>query len=60
MATTPLSATILAHFFTENEKFNWLQKHLEYLIGFSGIVFLFSDKVLINAENIIYAALQFY
>ena len=24
MATTPLSATILAHFFTENEKFNWL------------------------------------
>ena len=25
MATTPLSATILAHFFTENEKFNWLK-----------------------------------
>ncbi len=54
MATTPLSATILAHFFTENEKFSWF-KSVGILIGFSGIVFLFSDKVLINAENIIYA-----
>jgi len=54
MATTPLSATILAHFFTENEKFNWF-KSFGILIGFSGIVFLFSDKVLINNENIFYA-----
>ena len=54
MATTPLSATILAHFFTENEKFNWF-KSVGILIGFSGIVFLFSDKVLINPENILYA-----
>ena len=54
MATTPLSATILAHFFTENEKSNWF-KSIGILIGFSGIVFLFSDKVLINKENIIYA-----
>ncbi len=54
MATTPLSATILAHFFTENEKFSWF-KSIGILIGFSGIVFLFSDKVLINKENIIYA-----
>ena len=54
MATTPLSATILAHFFTENEKFNWF-KSVGILIGFSGIVFLFSDKVLINTENILYA-----
>ena len=54
MATTPLSATILAHFFTENEKFNWF-KSVGILIGFSGIVFLFSDKVLINSENILYA-----
>ena len=54
MATTPLSATILAHFFTENEKFN-LYKTLGILIGFSGIVFLFSDKILINNENIFYA-----
>ena len=54
MATTPLSATILAHFFTENEKFSWF-KSVGILIGFSGIVFLFSDKVLINPENILYA-----
>ena len=54
MATTPLSATILAHFFTENEKFSWF-KSVGILIGFSGIVFLYSDKVLINTENIIYA-----
>ncbi len=54
MATTPLSATILAHFFTENEKFSWF-KSVGILIGFSGIVFLFSDKVLINSENIFYA-----
>tara|TARA_B100002052_G_scaffold281705_1_gene291013 strand:- start:905 stop:1798 length:894 start_codon:yes stop_codon:yes gene_type:complete len=54
MATTPLSATILAHFFTKNEKFNWF-KTIGILIGFSGIVFLFSDKILINDENIFYA-----
>ena len=54
MATTPLSATILAHFFTENEKFSSF-KSIGILIGFSGIVFLFSDKVLINLENILYA-----
>ena len=54
MATTPLSATILAHFFTENEKFSWF-KSVGILIGFSGIVFLFSDKILINSENIFYA-----
>ena len=54
MATTPLSATILAHFFTKNEKFNWL-KSVGILIGFLGIVFLFSDKILINDENIFYA-----
>ena len=54
MATTPLSATILAHFFTENEKFSWF-KSVGILIGFSGIVFLFSDKVLINTDNIFYA-----
>jgi len=54
MATTPLSATILAHFFTENEKFNWL-KSAGILIGFFGVVFLFSDKILINEDNIFYA-----
>ena len=50
MASTPLSATILAHFFTKNEKMN-LTKSIGVLIGFSGIVFLFSDDLLINKNN---------
>ena len=56
MASTPLSATILAHFFTENEKINFI-KILGVLIGFSGIVFLFSDNILINENNIFSALL---
>ena len=54
MATTPLSATVLAHFFTQNEKINFT-KVFGVLIGFSGIVFLFSDKFLINENNFISA-----
>jgi len=50
MASTPLSASVLAHFFTQNEKIN-LIKSLGILIGFSGIVFLFSDNILINKNN---------
>ena len=56
MASTPLSATILAHFFTENEKINFI-KVLGVLIGFSGLVFLFSDDILINENNIFSALL---
>ena len=54
MATTPLSATVLAHFFTKNEKINYI-KSIGVLIGFSGIVFLFSDNILINQNNFISA-----
>ena len=54
MATTPLSATILAHFFTNDEKIN-LIKSIGILIGFFGIVFLFSDNILINQNNLTYA-----
>ena len=50
MASTPLSATVLAHFFTKNEKIN-LVKSLGVLIGFSGIVFLISDNILISKNN---------
>jgi len=50
MASTPLTAATLAHFFTQNEKIN-LIKSLGILIGFSGIVFLFSDNLLINKNN---------
>ena len=56
MSTTPLSSTILAHFYTKNEKFN-LIKTIGILIGFSGIVFLFSDNLLINENNFISALL---
>ena len=50
MASTPLSATLLAHFFTKNEKINII-KSIGILIGFSGIVFLFYDNILINKNN---------
>ena len=51
MASTPLSATILSHFFTKNEKINLL-KSIGILLGFSGILFLFTDKILFNENNI--------
>ena len=50
MSTTPLSSTILGHFYTKNEKFNFI-KTIGILIGFSGIVFLFSDNLLIDENN---------
>ena len=56
MSTTPLSSTVLGHFFTRNEKFNFI-KTFGILIGFSGIVFLFSDNILINENNFISALL---
>jgi len=56
MASTPLTASLLAHFFTKKEKIN-LIKSIGVLIGFSGIVFLFSDNILINKSNFISALL---
>ena len=50
MASTPLTAAVLAHFFTSNEKIN-LIKSVGILVGFSGIVFLFFDEILINENN---------
>ena len=54
MSTTPLSGSILAHFFIEDEKLS-LPKTLGVVIGFSGIVLLFFDKVIIHSDNYIYA-----
>ena len=54
MSTTPLSGTILAHFFTKNEKINIL-KTIGILVGFSGVLFLFLDKIIINESNYIFA-----
>ena len=54
MASTPLSATVLAHFFTKYEKINFT-KIVGVLIGFFGIIILFSENILINNENFFYA-----
>ncbi len=59
MASTPLTAVILAHFFTKNEKINFV-KSIGVLVGFSGIVFLFSDKILINENNFLSALIIFF
>ncbi len=59
MASTPLSATVLAHFFTNNEKINYT-KIFGVLLGFSGIVFLFSDNILINDNNFLSALIIFF
>ena len=56
MATTPLSATVLSHFYTKNEKFN-LIKTFGVLIGFFGVIFLFSENLLINENNVFSALL---
>ena len=56
MSTTPLSSTILGHYYTKNEKFN-LTKTIGILIGFAGIVYLFSDNLLINESNFFSAIL---
>ena len=53
MSTTPMSGSILAHFFTKNEKITFY-KSIGILIGFFGILFLFFDKVIINESNFIY------
>ncbi len=54
MSTTPLSGSILAHFFLKDEKLS-IPKFFGVLIGFSGIILLFFDKVVINNDNITYA-----
>jgi len=56
MSTTPLSSTILGHFYTKNEKFNFI-KTFGILIGFSGILYLFSDNLLIDENNFLSALL---
>ena len=56
MSTTPLSSTVLGHFYTKNEKFNFV-KTIGILLGFSGILYLFSDNILINENNILSALL---
>ena len=54
MSTTPISGSILAHFFTKDEKIT-LFKSIGIILGFSGVIFLFLDKVIINDSNLFYA-----
>ena len=54
MSTTPMSGSILAHFFTKDEKITFF-KSIGILVGFSGVVFLFFDKLVINENNYIFA-----
>ncbi len=54
MSTTPMSGSILAHFFTKNEKITLL-KSIGIIVGFTGVVFLFFDKLIINKDNFIFA-----
>tara|TARA_A100001388_G_scaffold272312_1_gene252435 strand:- start:1579 stop:2475 length:897 start_codon:yes stop_codon:yes gene_type:complete len=51
MSSTPISATILAHMYTDKEKIN-IFKIIGILLGFSGILYLFSDNLLITKDNI--------
>ena len=53
MSTTPLSGSLLAHFFTKDEKISFL-KSIGILIGFLGIIILFFDKLIINKTNYIF------
>ena len=56
MSSTPISATILAHMYTDKEKIN-IFKIIGILLGFSGILYLFSDNLLIDENNFISAIL---
>jgi len=56
MSTTPLSSTVLGHFYLKNEKFNII-KTFGILVGFSGILYLFSDNLLIHENNFLSALL---
>ena len=49
-----MSGSILAHFFTKDEKITFL-KSIGIIIGFLGIVFLFFDNLVINENNYIFA-----
>jgi drug/metabolite transporter (DMT)-like permease len=56
MSSTPISGSILAHFFTKNEKITLL-KSIGILIGFVGVLILFLDDLIINKNNLIYAVI---
>jgi drug/metabolite transporter (DMT)-like permease len=56
MSTTPITGSILAHFFIKDEKITFL-KSLGIILGFSGILLLFFDKLIINENNYLFVLL---
>jgi len=56
MSTTPISGSILAHFFIKDEKITFL-KSLGIILGFSGVLLLFFDKLIINENNYLFVLL---
>jgi len=53
MSTTPITGSILAHFFIKDEKLTFL-KSLGIILGFTGILLLFFDKLIINESNYLF------
>jgi drug/metabolite transporter (DMT)-like permease len=53
MSTTPISGSILAHFFIKDEKITFL-KSTGIILGFIGILLLFFDKLIINESNYLF------
>ena len=53
MSTTPITGSILAHFFIKNEKITFL-KSLGIILGFTGILLLFFDRLIINEGNYLF------
>ena len=56
MSTTPITGSILAHFFIKDEKITFL-KSLGIILGFTGILLLFFDKLIINPNNYLFVLL---
>jgi len=54
MSTTPLTGLILAHIFTKNEKIT-LSKSIGIILGFTGVLLLFFDKLIVNDSNYFFA-----
>jgi len=53
MSTTPITGSILAHFFIKDEKITFL-KSLGIILGFTGILLLFFDNLIINENNYLF------
>ena len=54
MSTTPLTGSILAHVFTKDEKITFL-KSIGIILGFTGVLLLFFDKLILNESNYFFA-----